>query len=532
MLTFTTNIAYNRKFQEWIHRESTFLKKAWRTFAVVVYIYIYVYIYMYIYIYWYAESVNKQILRSRHLCCVLFLKPLEMRCMCIYKIRPLNVEISTLRFHQISPLSKTNKIKRTTLVPRIPTQTWHKHKPDMNSAFDFKETLDFPFQNTTQAKKLWGRFSDPYQIKIYRISTRLNTTPRTSAHVEAVRCLAFRWLERCLRSKTFGLGKSMQNLDLVAEYDRCLCPKEMMLKAQSPVIRYIFFLLTCKPPNSCLVHFPPHFLVVEMKSQPTFVTKVRERWTWANTVHLRDALPVVERWRTCVQQKDYVIGHCRSSGLMSELLDLWEEPIFFWTMSLGSVAFEIIRPWKPFKASMSFLFMSKNTRGDSFRTSSVNRTWPTMHMNSNINFSPIEHHIISSSLGYVDPQTNFTDMSKKSDHVFLAFFDGGQKRFRKNEKPENTKCRENSFTTLWPQIPHRQIPSSEMSALGSMEGGHAIKVHADWFLRPDSPQRQVLQPQTKARSIEKITKGKLWNNDTKHLCQIIQHHSCVEMQCA
>ena len=101
----------------------------------------------------------------------------------------------------------------------------------MNSAFDFKETLDFPFQNTTQAKKLWGRFSDLY-IKIYRISTRLNTTPRTSAHVEAVRGLAFRWLERCLRLE------SLCNLDLVAEYDRCLCPKEMMLKAQSPVIRF------------------------------------------------------------------------------------------------------------------------------------------------------------------------------------------------------------------------------------------------------------------------------------------------------
>ena len=196
--------------------------------------------------------------------------------------------------------------------------------------------------------------------------------------------------------------------------------------AQSPKSSDSIFFLTCKPPNSCLVHFP-HVLVVEMKSQPTFVTKVRERWTWANTVHL--TLPVVERWRTCVQQKDYVIGHCRSSGLMSELLDLWEEPIFFCTMSLGSVAFEIIRPWKPFKASMSFLFMSKKTHGDSFRTSSVNRTWPTMHMNSNINFSHSMgdvHHIISSSLGYVDPQTNFTDMSKKTIMFFWLFLMAGK----------------------------------------------------------------------------------------------------------
>ena len=121
----------------------------------------------------------------------------------------------------------------------------------------------------------------------------------------------------------FTLGKSMQ-CGFGGWIWQMLVSKRN--DAQSPKSSDSIFFLTCKPPNSCLVHFP-HVLVVEMKSQPTFVTKVRERWTWANTVHL--TLPVVERWRTCVQQKDYVIGHCRSSGLMSELLDLWEEPIFF-----------------------------------------------------------------------------------------------------------------------------------------------------------------------------------------------------------
>lgn len=86
-----------------------------------------------------------------------------------------------------------------------------------------------------------------------------------------------------------------------------------------------------------------------------------------------------------------------------------------------------------------FLFMSKKTHGDSFRTSSVNRTCPTMHMNSNINFSHSMgdvHHIISSCLGYVDPQTNFTDMSKKQS-CFSRFFWWRAKTFP--EKSETRK---------------------------------------------------------------------------------------------
>ena len=39
------------EIQEWIHRESTFLKKTWRTLAVVAYTYVYIYMYIYIYIY-------------------------------------------------------------------------------------------------------------------------------------------------------------------------------------------------------------------------------------------------------------------------------------------------------------------------------------------------------------------------------------------------------------------------------------------------------------------------------------------------
>lgn len=228
MLTFTTNIAYNRNPRVNPQRKHISEKSLEDVCRGSVCLYIY------ILICWECKQTNTEITPSL-LCSVFEALGDEMH-VYIQDTSPEHRDLHTEIPPNLTPF-KNEQNKKNYPSSRIPTQTWHKHKPDMNSAFDFKETLDFPFQNTTQAKKLWGRFSDPYQIKIYRISTRLNTTPRTSAHVEAVRCLAFGWLERCLRSKTFGLGKSMQNLDLVAAYDRCLCPKDMMLKAQSPVIR-------------------------------------------------------------------------------------------------------------------------------------------------------------------------------------------------------------------------------------------------------------------------------------------------------
>lgn len=288
MLTFTTNIAYNRNPRvnpQRKHISEKSLEDVCRGSVC-----------LYIYIYWYAESVNKQILRSHHLCCVLFLKPLEMRCMCIYKIRPLNIEISTLRFHQISPLSKTNKIKRTTLLPEFLP------KPDININLTWTQHLIlrrrwiFLFKTQHKPRNFGVDFRIPTRLK--SIGSQPALIPlQGQVHMlkpsDAWRLDDWRDVYDQKHLGWESLCKIwiwwLHMTDVCVQKTWCSKPK---------VQWFDNFLLTCKPPNSCLVHFPPHFLVVEMKSQPTFVTKVRERWTWANTVHL--TLPVVERWRTYV----------------------------------------------------------------------------------------------------------------------------------------------------------------------------------------------------------------------------------------
>ena len=253
----------------------------------------------------------------------------------------------------------------------------------MNSAFDFKETLDFPFRNTTQAKKFLGRFSEPYQVKIYRISTRLNTTPRASAHVEAVRGLAFRWLARYLRSKTFGLGKSMQIFGFGGWVWQMFVSKRN--DAQSPKSSDSMFSWHANLENHALSMFHPFFGCWD--EVPAHVCDQGTRKVDMGKHRSPQGCAADSGTMKNMCSTQGILKSQNFTGLMSELLELWEEPIFFWTMSLGSVAFEIIRPWKPFKASMSFCLCQRKTHGDSFRTSSVNRTWPTRYMNSNIHFS-------------------------------------------------------------------------------------------------------------------------------------------------
>lgn len=93
---------------------------------------------------------------------------------------------------------------------------------------------------------------------------------------------------------------------------------------------------------------------------------------------------------------------------------------------------------------------------------------------------------------------------QKNNHVFLAFFDGGQKRFRKNQKLENTKCRENSYHYLL-----TANPTSPNTKFWDVRTGQ----HGGWTCHQGA-RRLILETRlTTTASVATSNKGKKhWKN--------------------